>query len=107
MRGIDAAMFNQLPPSGVDSGMILWAQSHRTSDGVQSPLRLSQTSSIRSGGSSCGRVIRTLSPSCQRVHACRFASGLSTGGSGRVARMALRSAFSHGWSTVFVLCRTP
>ena len=53
----------------------------------------------RSQGLDFTSLARMESPSCQRSQRRRFSSGGSTSGSGRVARIAVSSAWSQGWST--------
>ena len=107
MRWIDSAMFSQEPLNGVWRGMTPWATSHSTSAGVLWPLRLSRTSSIRSGGKRSGRVTLIASPACQRSQIARRSAAGWTGGSGSVVRIAVSSVWSQGCSTALAALVTP
>ncbi len=87
--------------------MIPWANIHSSSCGLLCPMRLSQTTNIRKGGNSSGKVTFTESPSCQLCHSARFCSALSTSLSGNVSKMASNSSLSQGWSTSLVARLTP
>jgi hypothetical protein len=51
MRWTDAALFNQEPPIGVESGIIPWSQNQRTRSAERCPASVSHTSTMRKGGS--------------------------------------------------------
>jgi hypothetical protein len=103
MRWIDAALFNQLPPSGVYNGMMPCAHNHNTISAVLCPAKLSHTSRARKRGSSAGKVNRICSPSCQTAHCARFASASVIGAAGgNVASFFSRSSFSQAGSTGLV-----
>jgi hypothetical protein len=99
---MDSAMFSQLPPSGVYSGMTPWAQSQSTISGVLWPARLSQTSRSRSGGRSAGRVKGAARPSCHSRHAARFVVGSSGVAAGSAATIGVSVSFSRPCRTAFV-----
>lgn len=85
-------MFSQKPPKGVYSGMIACAHSQRTSSGVLWPVRLSQISRRRSGGSAAGSVKRAASPAYHASPAAR-----TTAGSGSTLLGARSTGRSRTW----------
>src|SRR5215207_7676628 len=69
--------------------------SHTTSSGVLWPVRLSHTSTSRSGGRSCGKVKGIVRPACHIVHAACVVAGSSDAfGAGSAARIALKRSRS-------------
>src|SRR3954462_4422044 len=79
------------------------AHSHSTRSGVLWPVRLSHTSTSRSGGRSCGKLKGIVRPACHTAQAARVAAAsCEAAGTGSAARIALSCSRSHGCSTALV-----
>jgi hypothetical protein len=103
MRCIDSAIFSHDPLIGVYSGMIPCANNQVTMSVLKCPARLSQISSIRSGGS--GRW-----GTCPNHVAQCLGAGASvslTATSGSSSKMCNSSFFNQGCNTAFGDLDTP
>ncbi len=107
-RWMLSAMFSHEPPTGVATGGIPWANSHRTNSGVLCPARLSSTNSIRKDGNSSGRVGLKPPARSSPPPPCRpRARAKSARGTAKAARISDNSRFSQGWSTALEQVVTP
>lgn len=98
------AMFSQLPPKGVYSGMMprLNSQQSSTRERVPEevgPIRLSKIRSMRRGGDAAGKATWAVGPTRHASHLARAACGSGgVAGSGKVARIAPRATRSFIFS---------